>query len=571
MLDRFTKYIDSHRNPQFIVGVFIACWLLLNILQAAFTELANDEAYYWMYSRNLSWGYFDHPPLIALLVKLGFSLFKNELGVRLLPLILGTGTVYIVYRIIREEITSLSLLFFLMCSLLIFQSHIGGFLAIPDIPVVFFSALFFLVYRTFVYNDTLKLALVLGVIGAAMLYSKYHGILVLFFTLLSNLSLLKRRSFWIIPITILVLLIPHLMWQYTNNFPTLEYHLVSRSSNYKFDHTFNYIYSQLLISGPFIGIILLYHATVYKTGSNVFEKALKFNFIGFIVFFFVSSLKGHVEPHWTAIAYIPALLLTYQGIKENEKVKRWIKILFVPSFILFIFIRLCLFFTILPSSWKLGAEFHHWDTWAKEIKTASNGKRVVFVNSFQRPSKYAFYSGGDFAHTLNSIYYRKNQYDLWNFEDSIQCRPVFLVGSNRKLDSLVTVIDTYRIEEFNSFHSYYNVEINTFPKKVQVKPGGEVNLNLEILNTSGDTLFFLSSSEDFPPELVMVKHNGKKFSRRVVVQRIQEPIVPGGKKSIPVSFISPDGEGTYTYYFAIVNDYLYPSCSAATVQVLVKN
>ena len=43
--------------------------LVLNLLQAHFTELIFDEAYYWHYAQNMAWGYFDHPPMVALMIK----------------------------------------------------------------------------------------------------------------------------------------------------------------------------------------------------------------------------------------------------------------------------------------------------------------------------------------------------------------------------------------------------------------------------------------------------------------------------------------------------------------------
>jgi hypothetical protein len=42
--------------------VFYGIWLLLGLMQAGLTELQDDEAYYWVFSRYLDWGYFDHPP-----------------------------------------------------------------------------------------------------------------------------------------------------------------------------------------------------------------------------------------------------------------------------------------------------------------------------------------------------------------------------------------------------------------------------------------------------------------------------------------------------------------------------
>ena len=61
-------------------------WMLLNLLQASVTELANDEAYYVVFAKHLDWGYYDHPPMIALFIYLGQWL-SGELGVRLLTVL----------------------------------------------------------------------------------------------------------------------------------------------------------------------------------------------------------------------------------------------------------------------------------------------------------------------------------------------------------------------------------------------------------------------------------------------------------------------------------------------------
>ena len=63
--------------------LFYVNWLILNLFQATTTGLLDDEAYYWVYSRFPDWGYFDHPPMVALLIKAGYTIFANPLGVRL--------------------------------------------------------------------------------------------------------------------------------------------------------------------------------------------------------------------------------------------------------------------------------------------------------------------------------------------------------------------------------------------------------------------------------------------------------------------------------------------------------
>ena len=82
---------------------FYSGWFLLAILQAYFTQIQDDESYYWVYSKYLDWGYFDHPPMIAMLVKMGTVIFPKELGIRLLPAILSTLTIFITEQLLRNK------------------------------------------------------------------------------------------------------------------------------------------------------------------------------------------------------------------------------------------------------------------------------------------------------------------------------------------------------------------------------------------------------------------------------------------------------------------------------------
>jgi hypothetical protein len=85
MISKLARKVDNQEKRPLFLFLLLLIWLAINLLQSAFTELAHDEAYYWMYSRNLAWGYFDHPPFIAILIKLGYALIPEEIGVRLLP------------------------------------------------------------------------------------------------------------------------------------------------------------------------------------------------------------------------------------------------------------------------------------------------------------------------------------------------------------------------------------------------------------------------------------------------------------------------------------------------------
>ena len=63
----------------------LAALTLVRLLVAAAAPLSPDEAYYWLWSRALAPGYLDHPPMVALWMRLGTELAgPGSLGVRLL-------------------------------------------------------------------------------------------------------------------------------------------------------------------------------------------------------------------------------------------------------------------------------------------------------------------------------------------------------------------------------------------------------------------------------------------------------------------------------------------------------
>src|SRR5215207_721998 len=77
---------------------FIMAWVLLNLAQAAFVDIDPDEAYYWLYAQQLQWGYFDHPPLVALSIKAGEMLGHGPFYTRLVTVLLSGGTVYFGFK-----------------------------------------------------------------------------------------------------------------------------------------------------------------------------------------------------------------------------------------------------------------------------------------------------------------------------------------------------------------------------------------------------------------------------------------------------------------------------------------
>ena len=484
------------RKENTIYLFFLLGWLVLNLLQSYFTQLHYDEAYYWGYSRRLAWGYFDHPPFIALIIKAGYFIFNNELGVRLLPVFLSTLTLFMIWKLTDDKSNPLFFIIFLL-SFITIQTHVGGFLAIPDTPLLFFTGLFFIIYQKFVENNTLKQAIILAIIIAAMLYSKYHGILIIVFTLLSNLKLVKNKYFWVIIILVLILMLPHIYWQYQNNYPSIKYHMSDRSDPLKIKSIIHYLYSQVLMAGLFTGIISFYLAFSYKT-KNVFEKALKFNVIGFYAFFFLASFKGWVEAHWTAAVYIPMVLISFKEIQTKPVLKKWFVRLAIPS-ILLIF---CARFVLVNEEWgsKLNyfTTFHKWDEAVSEINNVKGKKEVAFIGSYKVASLYSFYSGEKkIAPMLPTGNYRYSQFDLWHADSILNKKNILLVGRYLPTEKHFNHENIYQLKYMvvDSFVTYRGLSIEAKNKTIDALPGDSVIVKFKIQNTTNQDIIFNPNSD----------------------------------------------------------------------------
>ena len=68
-------------------AVLIAGATLVRLLFVATTEIANGEAYYYVWSRFPALSYYDHPPLVAWLTWLTTRFSHGSLAIRAGPLL----------------------------------------------------------------------------------------------------------------------------------------------------------------------------------------------------------------------------------------------------------------------------------------------------------------------------------------------------------------------------------------------------------------------------------------------------------------------------------------------------
>jgi len=78
-------------------------FLAVHLAIAASVPLFDDEAYYALWARDLALGYYDHPPMIVYMIRMGTDLFgETAVGVRLFPVIGFAASGYLVGDIARR-------------------------------------------------------------------------------------------------------------------------------------------------------------------------------------------------------------------------------------------------------------------------------------------------------------------------------------------------------------------------------------------------------------------------------------------------------------------------------------
>ena len=550
-----TKAINNFRIS------FYLFWFITLVIQAYFTELNEDEAYYWMYSKNLSWGYFDHPPLIALMVKIGYSFISNELGIRLIPIITSIGSLLIWEKIIQPK--KLKTYFLLIASVGIL--HFSGFIATPDAPLIFSTSLFLLIYKKFIQKPNLQKTIALGILAALMLLSKYHAALIITAVLLSNYKLIYNRFFWIATTTAVILLIPHILWQIEAGFPSIKYHLLERSSAlYSINFSIEYLLSQLFVLGPFTGI--LFFISVFKINSkNQFEKTLKYLFwIGYI-FFFLMTFKGRVEAHWTLFTIIPALYFGYHFLIQTIKRQKMIHVFLYVSVGLIFLSRILVAVNVDTKNYSLIAEitksFRNKGK-MQAIYQESKNLPVAFMNSYQKASLYEFYSGSK-GFSLNNIMGRKNQYDLWNVEDKYRGQTIMLVPNYtaHRFDSIKNISEDVRYTFINNFQSYSKVQITPINLQQQVSISDTLNIKIRFREF---TNIDFKRNNKYPSYISYQFFIGDKRIKQGVGFKIENSTL---HKNQELKVITPNIKGKYKLHFSIITGWLPPTINSKSYEI----
>ncbi|MEH6680645.1 MAG: glycosyltransferase family 39 protein [Sediminicola sp.] len=460
-------------------GYLLGALLLINLVQAHFTQLIFDEAYYWYYSQQMAWGYFDHPPMVALMVKIGSLFLPGELGVRFMSCMLSAATFVVLWATVDDPRKSRHVphFFVLVFSMTLMNAY--GFFTLPDTPLLFFTALFLWCYKKFLQAPSIAISIGMGVVMACLMYSKYHAVLVIFFVLLSNLKLVFNKRAWLAVAVALLCYTPHFVWLFQNDFVSIKYHLYERPNRaYDFaDFTLGYFVNLVAIFG--LTFPWIYKSLFKARPTSPFERALVFLVYGVLLFFFISSFNRRIQTQWIIVISIPMAVLAFQYLLTNANAKKWIYRTGLVNIAILFLLRIGL---VYGQFFPIVYESHGNREWVESLESQIGDMPVVFENSYRNAPMYAFYSGNK-SFSLNNIMYRQNQYTIDDSESKVQHQKILYVSKFLKRGDISyerpdgTINYGVYMEDFESYRKLWC----TVPEE-DISLKADQNLTLEVYN-----------------------------------------------------------------------------------------
>ncbi len=347
-----------NRNINNIFFIFALSHLIIWVLVPSLTNknlpLDTIEALAW--GSNLDWGFNKHPPMSAFFSEVFFQIFGSQDWVfYLLSQIFVLIAFYYVFKLSNEILQNIKLA---LISVLLLESIYFYNFTTPEFNVNVCQLPFWslLVYYSWKIYETKEIKFVdcflIGLFAALGFLSKYLFIYILLsvdllFIWLIFIKKIKKFDFkYLISIEVfIILLVPHIIWLFENDFITILYGLKRTGlensgilDHFKFPLIF--LVKQIGLLIPFFILIFLLVKKI-KFKFNFKDKRLIFlifiNICPIILMFITSAITGSkIRTMWMTPFYLFFGVLFVYILKSQINLKKMNSFLYVFLFLFFL-------------------------------------------------------------------------------------------------------------------------------------------------------------------------------------------------------------------------------------------
>ncbi len=392
------KFSNIFQNKFLIIG-FLAVYLI-RLLVNPLMGLMPQDAYYYFYSEHLALSYFDHPPMVAYMLKFFSLLFGKSLAVVKLTNFIVTlfsffGFYYLCSFFLSKQKLNRSLAFYGTTLLL----TIISINTTPDVPLVFFWTLSLIAIYKALFDHKIYYWILSGILIGLSFNSKYTALFLLFGLVIFLILSKKHRRFLFskeLLLTIFFFAItisPIFIWHIENDWISFKFQSSERASSIsKFQlqpkYFFGNLGTQLMLLLPvlFSGIMVIF----YKIGKKMVRKRnlpdektiflLSFS-LPIIAFFFAVSTVYWVKLNWIMPAYITAIILA--GRYLSEKVLKY-QVIVSLVFHVLLFVQIAFY----PFNVTSDDTWYGWEELALEVEKlgVEHPESFIFSNDGYKTS-----------------------------------------------------------------------------------------------------------------------------------------------------------------------------------------
>ena len=349
--------IGLNRNINNIFFIFVILHLLIWTAVPTITNknlpLDVIEALAW--GSNLDWGFNKHPPGSAFFPEVFFQIFgAQDWAYYFLSSLFVVISFYFVFKFASEILQnkSLSLFSVLILEAIYFYNFTTPEFNVNVCQLPFWSLVVYFSWKIYSFKE-IKLSdcFFIGLFGAIGFLSKYLFVYLLasIFLFFAYLIFIKKDrkfdfKYFIILEVFIVLLVPHLVWLYGNDFITIFYGLkrtgLEPSLINHFEQPIFFLLKQLGILIPFFFLIWLLVKKI-KFTINLKDKNLLFllviNLLPIFLILLTSAIMGStIRTMWMTPFYLYFGVLFIYVLKSQINIRKTNSFLLGLSFLFFL-------------------------------------------------------------------------------------------------------------------------------------------------------------------------------------------------------------------------------------------
>lgn len=147
-----------------------------------------------------------------------------------------------------------------------------------------------------------------------------------------------------------------------------------------------------------------------------------------------------------------------------------------------------------------------------------------------------------------------------------------MIVPNYFIKDIDTIPDSPKRTQYryvNNYQSYSRIKFLAEGLPETVKPSETFTANLTIETLAGKELD-LSANPAYPARIMYYFFKDKELVKMVNTKRILSNEDLANGNSIPISIISPELPGSYSYYISLRNDWLPPTINGKRFEITVE-